>query len=194
MASYSRPLLFMYRIMVGLKAWVVQTYIEANVKNGLQFESSFDFPAVPANGSRVVAFRTTSKKVIIKARVINFTGPKVTARVYKGGVITETTNQDDIFNLSDINPKPATAELFANATVTTQGNEIGAPNFIYGSETVGGRSQGSFGVQGVERNLNDNQLYYLIVTNNDAANPRSFSVYLTWYEGTPDLPVIEGQI
>ena len=193
MASYNRPLLFIYKIMLGLKAWVIQSYTEANVKNGLQFEASFDFTNVAAGNGRIIAFRTTSKKAIVKARKINFSGAKITARVFKGGTITETTNQNDIFNLSDINPQPPTVELFPNATFTVAGTEFGAPNFTYGSEGLGGRALGSFGIEGVERNLNDNQLYYLQVTNNDtvAAN---FSVYLTWYEGDPDLPVIEGQI
>ena len=119
MFAYTRPLLYIYDIMIGIRAWVIQTYIEANVKNGLQFEASFDVQNLAAGATHIVAFKTTTKKAIVKARKINYNGSKITARVFKGGAINEAPNQDDIFNLSDINPQPTTVELFNGATIDT---------------------------------------------------------------------------
>ena len=49
MSSYLHWLLFLKKITVGLRALTVQSYTEANVKNGLQYETSSDAVALTAS-------------------------------------------------------------------------------------------------------------------------------------------------
>lgn len=193
MPSYSKPLLFLYKVMVGLRGFVMQNYTEANVKNGTQFEYSADTPSLAAGESTRVLFMTGDKPVIIKSRTLSFTMTKVTARVYKNAQYTGGTPTDQIFNLNDINPEPTTVQIVTGATLTDDGEEFGAPNFMYGSTGVGNSENGTFATPGIERVLAPNTTYMLLTTNSGEGT-HGISTYLTWYEGDPDLPAAEGML
>src|SRR5690606_15461938 len=72
----------------GEAAMTVQDYISANVKKGLQFEASGLSLDVAAGATVTVVFKTGAKEVLVKARQIGFTGPRITAEVHKGVVFT----------------------------------------------------------------------------------------------------------
>jgi hypothetical protein len=193
MASYSKWLLFLKKITVGLRALTVQFYTEANVKNGVQYEASFDSVAVPALTGQVNAVMTTgAKPVIIKARIIDFTGKKIRASVFRGPTHTGGTPLT-IYNLNDIGPVATTVSVIGGATISATGTQFGAPNTVYGSDLTGNSVQGTFAVTGQERILRPNTTYLLRIENlGDTTS--NISGYLTWYEGSTDLPKAEGVI
>lgn len=193
MASYLRPNLFWLKAFVGLRAPTTQSYTEANVKNGLQFEASFDSPAVAATTGQVNAiFITGAKPVIIKSRIIDFTGKKIMASVYRTPTYTGGTSVP-VYNLNDINPVATTVSVLSGVTISAAGTQFGAPNTVYGSDLQGNSVQGTFAVTGQERILRPNTTYLLRIENlGDTTS--NISGYLTWYEGDPDLPKAEGQI
>jgi hypothetical protein len=164
-----------------------QTFVEANVKNGVEYEFGGDTPAL-ANGAAInTIFITGAKPVIIKSRIIKFNGTSLSTRVYRGptftgGVITP------YFNLNDRNPVAGGVVIRTGATVSAVGTEFGAPTFDIGSAGVGNTSLGTFSVLGIERLLAPNTTYLQQILNDSGATQRVTS-YLTWYEGGTDLPL-----
>lgn len=171
----------------GLSALTVQSYIEANVKNGVQFESSSLVTALGAGANFDTIFTTGAKPVAVKARQIVFNGAHLEARVFRGPTFTGGTLAAP-FNLSDINPVATTVTIRGGVTTTATGTEIGAPSFMIGSDIPGSSSAGTYAVIGSERNLRPNTAYLLRVTNTDVVAQR-VSGYATWYEGGLDLPL-----
>lgn len=192
MASFLARLLFLDKILVGLRAFVVQSYTEANVKNGLQYEFSGDTPVFAAGAANRLIFITGAKPVIIKSRVLSFTATKVTATVYRSPTYTGGTPQTP-FNLNDINPVTSTVTVITGATVTNNGTQFGAVNYLYGTSGVGNSQSGTFVSPGIERVLQPNTTY-MLETVNSGEGTHSISAYLTWYEGIPDLPRAEQEL
>ena len=170
----------------GLRALVTQSYTEANVKNGLQFEASEYNAAVAAGANFDIEFNTGSKRVIVKDRQIAFTGTGVTIDVYEVPTTSGGT-AGTVYNLNRINPVAATATYKTAPTVTATGTKVGATAYRLGGTGVGPTEVSPFAAPGVERVLKPNTKYLLRITNNDAA-AQKIAAYLTWYEGTPDLP------
>lgn len=170
----------------GLRALVTQSYTEANVKNGVQFEASGYNAAVAAGGNFDVEFNTGSKPVIIKDRQIAFTGTGITVNVYETPT-TSAGTAGTVYNLNRINPVAATVSFKTAPTVTGTGTQVGTTNYGIGGSGVGQTVVSAFSSQGAERILKPNTKYLLRITNNDAA-AQKIAAYLTWYEGGTDLP------
>lgn len=170
----------------GLRALVTRSYTEANVKNGLQFEASVYNAAVAAGASFDVEFQTGAKPVIIKDRQVAFTGAGVTIDVYEAPT-TSAGTAGTVYNLNRRNPITATASYKIAPTVTATGTQIGATTYGLGGAGVRPSSVSAFVTPGVERVLKPSTKYLLRITNNDAA-AQIIAAYITWYEGTPDLP------
>ena len=194
MAAYTKWLLFLKKILTGFRAFTTQSYTEANVKNGSQFETNYKVTALAASATHRFIFKTGSKPVSIKARVINFTGLELIARPIKNVTFTGTLTTQNIYNLSDVNPQPTTVQILSGAGGTPDGTQFGADNDFYGTEGVGNRSAGTFGVIGLERSLAANTTYELRTINPSLTGVINFSTYLSWYEGDSDLPANEGEI
>lgn len=171
----------------GLRALTTQTYTEANVKNGVQYEISADTPALAAGANTDVIFTTGANPVLIKGRQVKFNGLSLVTRVYRAPTFTGGT-VTPYFNLNDRNPVTGTVVVRTGATVTAPGTEFGAPTFDLGSSGVGNSSLSTYSVPGIERLLAPNTTYLLRITNDSAAVQRVTS-YLTWYEGGTDLPL-----
>lgn len=170
----------------GLRAPVIQSYTEANVKSGLQFEASAYNAAVAAGANFDIEFNTGSKRVIIKDRQVSFTGAGVTINIYEAPT-TSAGTAGTVYNLNRVNPVAATASYKTAPTVTATGTQVGATTYGLGGTGVGPTEVSSFAAPGVERVLKSNTKYLLRITNNDAA-AQKIATYFTWYEGTPDLP------
>lgn len=170
----------------GLRALVTQSYTEANIKIGLQFEASVYNAAVAAGANFDVEFQTGAKPVVIKNRQVAFTGTGITANVYEAPT-TSAGTAGTVYNLNRRNPVTATASYKAAPTVTATGTQAGATTYGLGGSGVGPSVVSAFAASGVERVLKPNTKYLLRITNNDAA-AQKIAAYLTWYEGTPDLP------
>lgn len=177
-----------YGLFAGFRAMTIQTYVEANSKNGSQFEASVPPISVPALGTISLIFITGGKPVIIKDRVIKFNGVLLTTRIYRAPVYTGGSPVT-VFNLSDINPQPTTVQILAGATVSNVGTEFGAPTYDIGSTNIGNTQVSTYSVQGAERILRPNTVYLQQITNDDSGAAQLVSGSLTWYEGAPDLPL-----
>lgn len=176
------------KAFTGLRALVVQNYTEANVKNGLQFEMSGNNDAVAAGGNVDIVFTVGSKPVIVKERIVAFTGTKITAQVFEAPTVTGGTGTTVVvYNLNRISPAATTVSALLGQTVTNNGTKVGADTVAYGGSGVGQSVVSTFAAQGAERILKPNTKYLLRITNGDAA-AQKIAVYATWYEGTPDLP------
>lgn len=177
------------KLYQGFAAMTVQNYISANVKNGAQFEASGLALAVAAGTITTITFKTGAKDVLIKGRQISFTGPRITGEIRKGVVYTAATGTlIPSYNMSDINVVASTVEVRLGATITTIGTVMGAPVYGIGSDTQGNNTLGGFVIDGVERQLKANSTYSLTINNNHTA-AINLATYLTWYEGSPDLPL-----
>lgn len=176
-----------YGLYLGTRAMTQQGYTEANVKNGLQFESSSGHVVLTPGATHDVIFITGAKPVIIKGRQIKFNGILLSTRVYRDPIYTGGTPVTP-FNMNDINPEATTVQLLSGATITDPGTEFGAPTFELGSSGIGNEQISVYNFTGVERILRPNTVYLQRTTNLDASNQTIVGV-LTWYEGTPDFPV-----
>lgn len=171
----------------GFAAMIIQNYIEANVKNGVQYEFSGENLTLGIGANIDTIFTTGANPVVIKSRIAKFNGTHLTTRVYRGptftgGVVTP------YFNLNDKNPVSGVATIRTGATVSAPGTEFGAPTFDLGSSGVGNVSVSTFSVSGIERILAPNTVY-LQRTINDSLAVQAVSTYLTWYEGGIDFPL-----
>ena len=172
----------------GHAAMTTQDYIEANVKNGLQYEwaQRFDLAAAGSAGDRVsCVLTTTTKKALIKARIIGFTGLEIQARLYAGSTFTGGA-AGAVYNLRPSDGIATTVSIKEGVTVSVLGTESGAPTFGLGGAGPGQTVVGTFAVRGVERVLNQGANALLQIRNFDTAACK-ITVYVTWYEGEPDL-------
>lgn len=172
------------RILVGLEALTVQTFGEANCKNGTQFELTTYDPAFAAGANRDFIITTGAKPVLVKNRKFTFTGSEVTTTVYKNPTYTGGTIIP-YYNLSDINPKVGLATVIGTPTVTNVGTQFSPTFTILGEVPQGGqsvsRSEAEQGISGLERVLAPNSSYLYRTVNTGSLC--KFSTVNTWYEG-----------
>lgn len=171
----------------GLRAMTVQSYVEANVKNGVQYEVSSLSSAVAAGANIDIVFIVGPKPVVIKAREITFNGARLIARAYVGPTYTGGTPAP-YFNLNTRNPVAGGVQILVGATITNTGVESSAPTYALGSTGQGNTVVGSYRIAGSERVLAPNTTVMLRITNTDTV-PQDIATYATWYEGGTDLPI-----
>lgn len=170
----------------GLRAITIQSYTEANSKNGVQHEGSVLLQDVPGLSSNDTIFLTGALPVALKGRIINFDGVGVKGEIYTGAAYTGGTPAE-YQNASDINPVAGLSQIIVGATVTNDGDLAFAPTYSFGNES----NQGKGGIQstlGGEKLLKPNTAYLLRLTSLDT-QAQNISSFLTWYEGGLDLPL-----
>ena len=175
----------------GLRAMTIQGYIEANIKNGLQYYIRKSYPlgdAIAAGAEKKILVRTTSKKMIAKSRVVNSIGEEFSIEVFEGPTVSSDGTPFDVSNFNRVNPVPTTVSAFIEPTVTSNGTPFDEePEYYFGSSATGQRVANSL-PEGRERVLPENTDYLIVITNN-GSNPGRLSYFLDWYEGDPDLPL-----
>ncbi|MNQ15151.1 hypothetical protein D3C85_281160 [compost metagenome] len=172
---------------VGLRAMTFQNYIEANAKLGVQYEVASNTPALGVGANIDTIFITGANPVVVKSRIVKFNGGSLLTRVFTGATYTGGSPVT-YFNLNDRNPVAGTVTIISGATVTGTGAEFGAPTYDIGSTDIGNSSISTFSTFGIERILKPNTIYLQRITNDSAAVQR-VSGYLTWYDGSTDLPI-----
>lgn len=165
----------------GLKAFCVQPFIESNVKNGTQWEVSFENNSLAAGAFSDAVMTTGNQYVLIKNRQLTFTGAEIEVSVYKNVVFTGGTNLP-IYNLNTVIGGAPLAVLKAGVTVSNTGTEIAAKNHAYGTDTNVQQAVGTYNVNGLERVLAPNTSYLLRIQN-QAATSIKLAGYITFYEG-----------
>lgn len=172
-------------VFEGTRAITIQGYTEANVKNGLQFNASRRVVGLAAGANADSILLTGNKPVILKARKIGYTGNGVAAAIYRQTIYTGGT-PSEINNPNDLNPVATTVTLLTAPTITNIGTLTTA--VAYSEGNISNQGKGSTeSVLGEEVIMLPNTAYLLRVTSLDTA-AQNFNAYLSWYEGTPDLP------
>ena len=170
-----------YRVYTGLKGLTTQSFIEANVKNGTQWEVSFESNSVASGASVDSVMQTGDQYVLIKSRLLHFTGSEIESSVYRAPAYTGGT-QLPIYNLNTVISGSPLAIMKAGVVVSNVGTEIAAKTHAYGTNTNVNQAVGSFDVEGVERVLAPNTAYLLRVVNQSDTSIK-LSGYITFYEG-----------
>lgn len=177
----------------GNAAITTQSYVEANVKNGLQFyaRAVYDLASpIPVGQTRKLYFKTGAKHIIVKLREMNYVAEELLLRIFAnptgvtGGVILEIHNYN-----SDLPVATSILDAKKDVTTLTDGVEIDGGNAerFFGPSSPGQRVQ-SATPSGVERHLPENSEFLVSITNTGTYDAR-VQYFLTWFEGQPDAPL-----
>lgn len=183
------PLIWFYKMIRGERAFITQSYAEANAKNGTSFEFSGYFSA--SSGEVFSAVLTTGDlPVIFKDRTFGYSGEAIKVDFYKNptwsGGVDATAN---IINTNDINPATTTVTMTQGVTVTDQGSKLAATIWLLGGDK--NNSSGNAGtILPSEYVLAPNTEYLLTVESLDNSS-QNITVHNGWFEGWPDLPYSE---
>lgn len=178
-------------LYTGTRAQTVAFYSEQNVKNGLQFYLNANWPTDDNIGNGVVnarniIFKTGSKKVIVKTRIVSYIGEEFRLELFQGPTYSGGT---PIFigNYNLVNPEDTTVEALKDVTLNNPGTPFaGEPDYYYGSTSGIFRDANAI-PDGRERILPPNTEFCVRITSMEGAG--RFSYFLDWYEGEPDLPI-----
>ena len=169
----------------GTRAITVQSYVEANVKNGVQHEGSV-LLNLAGSGISDTIFLTGSKKVALKGRKISYDGAGVTASIFEAPTYTGGSNAVTQ-NANSINPVAVESSIVVGSSITADGALIFAPvHSLGGTSFFGGDAQ----ISQIESEhiLKPNTAYLLRIESLDTGAQRVAS-HLSWYEGELDLPL-----
>ncbi len=169
------------RVYTGYKAITIQSFTEANSKNGTEFEFSCESATVAAGASLDIVFTTDGIPVLIKNRQVSFSGAEIRAALYKGTTYTGGTTVP-IFNLNTDLLLPTYSVAKLSPTITSLGTLVSATPVFYGATNQGNRYVGTFSTTGAERVLSKNTTYLYRVTNQDIGVCK-ISIYTSFYEG-----------
>lgn len=179
-------------IMRGARAIVVQPYTEANVKNGLQYYTRISYPlsdSISSGQSRSLIFKTTSKKVLAKVRIVHYAAEEIEIELFSTPTFNDQTGIELApDNYNGVNPITTTVEIYKDPAVSNDGTplENSDNEYYFGSNSSGQRSGESI-PEGRERVLSENSTYHVKITNTGTGSAR-VQYFLDWYEGAPDLP------
>jgi hypothetical protein len=173
----------------GLRAMTTQSYIEANVKYGLQFYIQHNLPQLVATtGTYKLLFTTGAKQVLIKGREMYGIGELISIQLYKqptaptpGGTLLT------VQNFNDVSPVATTVTIRGGVTTTSDGTPWGDPQRLFGQNAAGQRA-GSGLSPGGDRILKANSTY-LVIFRNTGSGTADIDYFLTWFEGQSDLPL-----
>lgn len=176
-------------VATGGRAINTQSYTESNTKLGTQFYMQFYNASLAAAGTYNIVFTTGSKIALVKDRVLYTNGTNVSVQLFKGPTGVSGGTPITVQNYNDINPVATTVGIVGGATVTGAGTSWGDPAHVWNASANGQAQQSGSGLapRG-DRVLLPNKSYLIRVVNNDATNATPFDYFLTWFEGTPDLP------
>jgi hypothetical protein len=178
------------KVFNGLRAITAQSYIEANVKRGVQYYFNHEFAGVAVGATRNFVFTTGAKPVIIKVRRLSFSrSTKVEYTSYED--VTFSAGTDAVIgNESRINPVPTTVAIKHTATLGVL--PAGYRRlYTYGSgANTGNSSSVGLAVEGLETVLKPNTTYAVTLVN-VSGDVSDIQIELSWYEGVLDLPAEE---
>lgn len=179
----------------GTRALTIQTYTEANVKNGFEFFARLGYPLdddIGAGESKYLLWSTTSKPVIFKERAITYVGEELQYEIFANPTVTDNGTLKQIGDFNGYNGQASTVVMYKDATVSDDGTPIyDEPEYYYGSNTAS-RTQITYS-QSVETITPPNTNYLLKITNNGSQSAR-LQWNGHWYEGDPDLPRPAGEL
>lgn len=177
-------------LFTGLRAMTTQSFTEANIKNGLQFYLRQSWPlgdTFASGETKYIYIETGSKKVIVKNRIVKYTGEEFSLSVYTSPVVTTQGTAINIRNYNTVNPVATTLTAYAEPVLSDVGTLAIDPEYYFGEDGFFFTSSDSI-PEDEERVLNENTVFVIAITNNGGAASR-FEYFIDWYEGEPDLPL-----
>lgn len=180
------------KIINGLRAITVESYNSQNVQNGLQFYFRKSYPLtdpISSGTSRYVVFRTNSKKVLFKSRVVSYIGEEFRLELFSSPTLSDDGLPIIVSNYNGVYPQVTTVEIYKEPVVTDEGTPIddqNEPEYYFGGGSAGQRVSNSI-PEGRERILPENTTFLIKVTNTGTGNGR-FQYFGDWYEGEPAIP------
>jgi len=177
-------------ISTGFRAVTTQSYVEANVKNGAQWEVGLYDPVFPSLAVNDVVIITGSVPIVLKGRALRFDGLGLMTSTFEAPAYSGGT-PIPFYNLNHRNQATPEIQILGGTTVTDDGVQLSANKYFLGSDAVGNTitSSEGFEAQGAEFIFAANTTYLFKITSiDDTSTQRVFS-YVTWYEGDTDLPL-----
>lgn len=180
------------KLINGLRAITVESYNSQNIQNGLQFYFRKAYPLtdpIASGTSRYIVFRTSSKKVLFKSRVVSYIGEEFRLELFNSPTLSDDGTPIIVSNYNGVYPQATTVEVYKGPTVVAEGTPIDDPNepeYYFGSSSQGQRAANSI-PEGRERILPENTTFLIKVTNTGTGNGR-FQYFGDWYEGEPAIP------
>lgn len=173
----------------GFRAMITQPYDEVNKKTGTQWEASTRLQLAASTGVSFTIFRTGSKQVDLKQRVLGFDGVGVVGRIYRDPTYTGGTPAG-FWNMRTskalVQPE---CQIFTGPNVTIRGTEIAAPIYAFGPANQA--AKGSVPIAYASNRIFDepNTTYLFVIETLDTAQAQYVSSRLELYEGGLDLPL-----
>lgn len=185
---------YIKKLFNGLRAFTTQPYTEANVKHGLQFYTRIAWPlpsGIASGASVYVLFKTGTKPVLAKTRIVSYIGEEFALELFKSPTIlpgSEGTPRTPS-NYNGVNPQNSTVTIYRDTDLTggSEGTPIDEePEYYFGATATGQRVANSI-PEGRERVLPVDTFFLIKITNNGSGIGR-IQYFLDWYEGQPDIP------
>lgn len=159
----------------------IEEIIDICKRQGLLFEAAREF-TLPASSESKSLFVTGSKPAILISRQISFDGDGVDCYSYRDPEVSNLgAPETTIRNPSDINPKNPTVNLYASATIESDGIET--RKFVPLMTGTGILQPNGSGIQTIETEhsiLPNKQINHVISNRSDSAQQVYAS--LTWIE------------
>lgn len=177
-------------VFSGTRAITQQSYLEANVKNGVQHEFAFYQPVFTAGSTVDFIIITGNKPVSIKSINFEFNGRGFNYTLYIDPTYTGGSSLQ-YYNKSTINPVAGEAQIIGGATVSSAGTQVGAMRTFLGSDPQSGNrnvTTVAVDITDLETVLAPNSVFMYRRTSIDTED-QAVSSYATWYEGDLDLPL-----
>lgn len=179
------------KLYVGDAAMTIQTFLESNVKRGLQYYIQYNLPQLAANTSHKILFRTGAKQVLIKAREFYGIGQFINLQIFRLPTVTPATGSPiTVENYDDVAPVPTTVTVLGGVTAPSNGTPWGGPQRLFGAATAGQRA-GSGLAPGGDRRCKAFSDYLIVAGNADTGGSSTADAdyFLSWYEGESDIPL-----
>lgn len=175
-------------VATGGRALNTQSYTESNTKLGTQFYFQLYVPTLAAAGTYNIVFTVGSKIALVKNRTLYTNGVNVSVQLFKAPTGVSGGTTVPVQNYNDINPVAPTATVLGGATVTSNGTSWGDRAHVWNASANGQGQQSGSGLAPLgDRVLLPGKSYLIQIVNGDT-NAAPFDYFLTWFEGTPDLP------
>lgn len=178
--------IFIPGMMRGSSAFIVQDYVEANVKSGVQFEGSTLLTGVGGSADTDTIFLTGDLPVILKGRKIAYSGEGVSAFIYEAPSYTGGT-EAEYQNANAINHVVGLSKIIVSSTITADGDLVFSPIHSLGNQSNQGKGAVVSAIES-EHVLKPNTAYLLRLTSLDSQT-QDVASHLSWYEGELDLPI-----
>jgi hypothetical protein len=165
----------------GIFAITTQNFTELNSKRGQQWDVFELYRGLGTGEDKHWLLRTGSQTVILKNRALKTNSNDLEFLVSTDAVITDAGATNTVGNLNAVYQAPVETTFHLNPTVSSTGNPR-IFDWVPGANTVGGRTEGGFATEGLERILAPNT-DHLIIARNQGDSTADVSIYLTFYEG-----------